>query len=377
MQQTIKAFTLILLIFSSLANALSPKIVTPSTNGRLEDYPKATSTWGDVLNPTQTVPDEGFQAYYINTNRPKTVIASEKTKNVAIDYAFNGFHNIKADDFGGYWVGKINIPEDGLYRLSARQSHSQTRILIDKHIVFSSDDKDSSVVRLQKGSYTLEVEYINNWHTMHFVASIAPVVKEIDKNNLKQAIEKLNLPKETVVYTVGIYGSDSVTNNVFVQVLETAKPYIIILNSRRGVTWDILDNQPALIIYNNASKGSVVKAEADVPVLAWKGEISYRIANRGDIQCRCSDEEGGKIIGCRQPYPLEPAMDYIQQVTGFPLKGVSGEDSTQAVLVPDFVIDENLLQDNNKRRQQFEKIKKEGCKKAPVKKQTIEGLIAS
>ncbi len=274
-----KIFVLIFCVFSPLlANA-----------GRLEDYPTVEKTWGNVLNPSNSIPDKDFQVYYINTNHPKKVIATEKAKNIVVDYAYNELYNINAEHFGAYWIGKVVINQDGLYQLNVKQSRAKSRIFIDKHIVFSSDDDGSDVIHLKKGTYTLEVEHINNWHTANVIVTLHPLVKVINKLDLQQEIAKLNLPQESVVHVVSISDSDSTKNNVFVQVDDTQKPYIIFLNSSDGVTWDIKDNKPALIIYNNANEGSIVKADEDIPIMAWDGDISYRIADRGDLECSCDE----------------------------------------------------------------------------------------
>jgi hypothetical protein len=48
------------------------------------------------------------------------------------------------------------------------QSWSQVRILLNRHRIYEGGKDLTSRVWLEPGSYTLEVEYLNNWHTTDF-----------------------------------------------------------------------------------------------------------------------------------------------------------------------------------------------------------------
>lgn len=50
-------------------------------------YPKAEKTWGSYLNPKNIIPDNKFKVFYINTNNPRKVIASETVNKISVNYA--------------------------------------------------------------------------------------------------------------------------------------------------------------------------------------------------------------------------------------------------------------------------------------------------
>ena len=55
----------------------------PTLENHLDNFPLASKTWGDFLNPSQTIPATGYTAYYINRDNPKKVIDKRQVAVIA------------------------------------------------------------------------------------------------------------------------------------------------------------------------------------------------------------------------------------------------------------------------------------------------------
>lgn len=158
----------------------------------LDQYPKAESTWGDTLNPGGTVPAQGYAAYYINQKNPRQTIAQENVTSIAMNYAWDEFHGIPSEQFGAYWVGRLHVPQKAQYSVSGDLSWAKMRVLLNKHILIEGDRGTS--LELDAGDYLLEVEYLNNWHTVGFQFAITPAVTELYEDALPAIIAAQKLP---------------------------------------------------------------------------------------------------------------------------------------------------------------------------------------
>ncbi len=283
---------------------------------------KVDKTWGKVLNP-----------------KGNHVIFSEIVSTIAINYAYKNFHNIDSYDFGAYWIGTFTVAKDGLYKVNVNESWSITRVLLDKYEVYKTN-LQKRPVRLSKGTYTLEVEYLNNWHTTELLVSVQPMVRVVQLEEIKSHLQSLNLPKETVVYAVGVYESKAKDNRIIVQVEDKSKPYALLLSSYSGITWDVKGNNPELIIYNSSNKGSTIIADKGVKTLASTVRISDGVGDKGDAKCTCDHVTG---LRCSN--------------IGLPLAGVNGKYAADVLLIPDIVINEQTLAKNKKRREDVKKMR--------------------
>ena len=305
----------------------------------LDQYPKAESTWGDTLNPGGTVPAQGYAAYYINQNNPRQTIAQENVTSIAMNYAWDKFHGIPSEQFGAYWVGRLHVPQKALYYISGDLSWAKMRVLLDKHIIIEGEGNTS--LELDAGDYLLEVEYLNNWHTVGFHFAITPAVTELDEEALPAIIAAQKLPADTVTYAVGVYESASRDNHILLQAPAGDTPYILLLGSYNAVQWDISGRAPALVIYNGAWHGSSVRSDGgNTPLLAWKGNIDHDLGEQKPRGCSC---HGGHFHCEGSGNTLGEFAERVRTMTGFPLAGYSGKYSTDALNIPEIVINaENL-----------------------------------
>ncbi len=196
----------------------------------LNTFPVSPSGWRDSLNPGGSIPERGFDAYYLSTvalekirawpgdpapdkidpnseavrnqalapiedytklwrENPKNLIARENTPDISIHYAWSEFKNIPANFLGVYWTGWLDIDAAGEYEFVAAEGYASFRILLDRHQLQNYSDtrkiadpakgkwgeiKGDAIprVRLEPGRYLLEVEYLNDWHTTDFTLNI-------------------------------------------------------------------------------------------------------------------------------------------------------------------------------------------------------------
>ena len=305
----------------------------------LDQYPKAESTWGDTLNPGGTVPAQGYAAYYINQKNPRQTIAQENVTSIAMNYAWDKFHGIPSEQVGAYWVGRLHVPQKALYYISGDLSWAKMRVLLDKHIIIEGEGNTS--LELDAGDYLLEVEYLNNWHTVGFHFAITPAVTELDEEALPAIIAAQKLPADTVTYAVGVYESASRDNHILLQAPAGDTPYILLLGSYNAVQWDISGRAPALVIYNGAWHSSSVRSDGgNTPLLAWKGNIDHDLGEQKPRGCSC---HGGHFHCEGSGNTLGEFAERVRTMTAFPLAGYSGKYSTDALNIPEIVINaENL-----------------------------------
>lgn len=296
---------------------------------RLEGYPEASHTWGEVLNPSGDIPAQGYAAYYINSDQPHTVVARDLIPTIAIHYAHDRFHGIPSEKFGAYWAGRIHIPKKGRYRLRATDNHAEYRILLNRHIIIDSKprDLDDSAPELDAGDYHLEIEYLNHWHTTNFQFIWQPLDAPYYADNdpaLPAAIAALNPPANTAVHTVAVYEGGEPYNHVTVQAPTDNTPYILVVSSYNAVNWQLRGRAP-LAVLKNGSIGTV-SGVGDAPVFTWGGYVPYKIVD--DPQnytampsCEC-DRLREKVY-CHDYNSFPDLIAHIERATGYPLASIS------------------------------------------------------
>ena len=314
----------------------------PSPSATLDNLPNAQNTWSSTLNPNGIVPARGFDVYYINTTDPKTVVYKDNVQKIAINYAYNQFHNIPSEKFGAYWVGKLVVPNDALYQVEASLSWSSARILIDgKVIAEGTNSLKQTSFYLPKGEHTLEVEYTNAWHTTSFAAHVLPAITTYSSAGLKQALGQLNLPSATKLYVGAVYESQSIDNSINVSVARSSDPFVLYLSSYAAVDWQVYGATPLAIIYNG-STGSRVSAVGNPPVFRTDEAIYYDVFNMDSTKesCYCT---AGRFHCSNEQHYLPQAMDGVKKATGLDLSGGTGIYGTSTMTVPNIYITKDVL----------------------------------
>ena len=102
-------------------------------------------------------------------DEPNRLVAIEKVPAIDLHFSYNALHGIPSQDFAACWMGTLRIDEGGGYRITPQAGKGQLRLLLNRHRISSGAPV---TLRLTPGDYTLEVEYLNNWHTTDFAVHI-------------------------------------------------------------------------------------------------------------------------------------------------------------------------------------------------------------
>ena len=103
-----------------------------------------------------------FSAYYLRSGEPPQLIARDSVDDVSINYAWADFHGIKSEDFEGYWVGRFRYENETPVYLTVDQSWSQTRVIVDRKLIYEGGSNARVPFVFSPGTHTVEVEYANN-----------------------------------------------------------------------------------------------------------------------------------------------------------------------------------------------------------------------
>ncbi len=307
---------------------------------KLEDFSKATKTWGSKLNPTGKVPKQGFSAYYLNTNNPGTVISKAEVKSIGINYSYSDFHDINSKDFGAYWVGKTTVDQATIKTITVSQSWAKTRLLINGAIVYEGGSDQEIQVQFEPGEYLIEVEYVNNWHTTEFSVNFLDTVKKLSLSEIGKELQK-QISGKYAVYYAGVYESKSQDLGIDVNVGRIDGPMVLFLSSYSTINWNINNTHKAdikAIVYGSYSPGT--RVTGDIPASALLLNSKKRLGNyRKQANCRCT---GGSRFHC-EGSSIMPTIKSLESLTKNKVAGFSGAYSTSAIPIPQEKIEPSFM----------------------------------
>ncbi|WP_345991561.1 hypothetical protein [Sulfurimonas sp. HSL-1716] len=121
--------------------------------------------WHDVLHVNDAqIPSNSFKAYYMDKFDVSNIRYSENVFKIAVDYVKNGFHDIRADNFVGYWVGDFIFARPVTYEFDVNVSHADIRVMVDGKAVYEGNSSKSFDLKFKPGKkYRIEVGYINDY----------------------------------------------------------------------------------------------------------------------------------------------------------------------------------------------------------------------
>lgn len=148
---------------------------TPKRTKRFVPKPQRKSWAGALGVAEEDIPTGGFKAYYFDIfepGKPKFVgevnsiwIKSKRAKMVkGKGYVYE--YGIEPENFGAFWIGKIRLLKDGEMVINLDSGNNYRRVLID------GEELTKNTIFLTKGIHTVEIEYVNDWHTYEFYFSI-------------------------------------------------------------------------------------------------------------------------------------------------------------------------------------------------------------
>ena len=285
------------------------------------------SSWGKRLNPTGEMPDSGFRAFYFDRNHPNKVVFQEDVESIAIKYAWDEFHKIDSPSFGAYWVGRLHFDSETTKQVSVSQSWAKSRIWIDGAVVFDqSNDRQAFTHSFSPGDHVIEVEFINNWHTVEYKVTVQDEVENLTEEQLGRWL-KAQEGKFAGVYYVGLYESARKDTSVDVKVPPTDVPIILWLTSYEAIDWNILSLHPgSIVIVSSYAPGSRARGVQHGQV--QHSEVSWGIY-RTTSECGC-------VAGnfhCEGSRDLNDVANKLLSVTGVPLSGYAAEYSGSAPVI--------------------------------------------
>ena len=315
----------------------------------LDDFAKASSTWGEKFNSSKQVPEKGFYAYYINTNNPEQVINKETVSDVSINYIGDKFHNIKSEDFGAYWVGRINLPKSEVKTIAVNQSWSKARLIIDGFIVYEGGSNKEILLNLEKGSHFVEVEYVNNWHTTEFSLTFLDKVEKLSLSDIKDQLSD-NILGEYEIYYAGLYESSNKDLSAVLNIEKTSKKIVLFLSSYSPVKWHISNpfmTNIRAIVYGSSNPGTTITGDLDNSTILFPSQ--KRIGSYSSKKkCRCT----AGVFHC-EGNSLLSTKEAIEQLSEYPMTGFSGKYSASSLRVPQVIVNEKYLKDQEENNQKI------------------------
>ena len=218
-----------------------------------------------------SVPDQGFMAYYFTQNNIGQPVFSKQVSHIAINYPYDEFHGISAENFAALWVGKIRLAEDTVLDMQYDLSMAQLRVWVDGRIVHQywhhpgSKNQSSNESRfellLPRGEHRLEVEYINHWHTVGFAMHPQRKLLQPQDGEVRALLDN---PAYTVVHA-SVYESGNQDSTLPLELPPVGKPVVLVLKSHNSVFWQIRSGgMPLQAVVIEDGKGLV--QGAGVPV---------------------------------------------------------------------------------------------------------------
>jgi hypothetical protein len=310
---------------------------------------KAGTTWGAVLNPGADAPLNAFKAFYMNTNRPREVIAQEQVGDVAISYPWDEFHGIKSEDFGAYWVGRMRFKKSQLRLIGINQGHSKTRLIIDGEIVFEGSQSATVPYQFSPGEHLIEVEHLNNWHTTGFKLSFGNHVQMTSVQQVRAVLAGRGSVGEPDAHYIGVYEAKRRDQTVTLDVSALVRDSIIVVSSYEAVKWVFTpanSRHVKAVVVASHSPGSEVAGvnEKRTTVVHYKGMVgSYGL----EPSCRCV---AGRYH-CETQTTLASLNQSVEEISGATLRGFSGSYYGERFAIPDAAVSGAALEQDGLRRE--------------------------
>lgn len=267
-----------------MAQAAQPSVVSQSP-GQVRPPFTPVSSWGKKLNPSGMVPDRGFKVFYFDRNS-QAAMFEHHVGSVAIKYAWDELHGIDSGAFAAYWVGRLSFDTSGPRQIAISQSWAKARIFVDGRLIYDGGGSEVITHDFSAGDHLLEVEYINNWHTVEFKVT----VDETARRHSREEIGHLLATGEfgtSYVYYVGLYESGRGDASVDVRLPRTDRPVIVWLDSYEAIDWNISpsDGIAAAVI---ASSSPGARIESGAPGKVYHAERGFGVRSREISGCHCT-----------------------------------------------------------------------------------------
>lgn len=298
-----------------------------------KNFPKASSTWGNYLNPNNELPTTGYQVYYMHMDNPKQILQKDIVQEIYVKYVWDEFLGITSEKFGAYWVGNLVVDEPTNYQFNINQSWSKSRIILNGHILNDENKKHNQdfQVFLPKGKHKLEVEFMNGWHTTEFGLQALSLNKAKPIQDPKEHLMQLKAKYPNIQ---GIFASvyEPEQREVQIQLANNTKPTILFLGSYEMVDWKLINAQNSnvvAVVYGGYTNGTRIFGVDDGIVFNAGRKMDY---NDGDTDpnCRCHTSH----FHCENTVSIYGYIDTLYQEYGIPIVDFNAEYRANAFIFP-------------------------------------------
>lgn len=179
------------------------------------------------------------------------------------------------------------VNETSLYTVTTAESWADVRVLINGYEVPKTEEKVVTLT-LDPGSYQVEVEYLNNWHTTEFLMNVEKQKKIYSYDEARAAV--LSTGNSYDVWYVNSYNENPV-----LQIPNRAtRPTIIVLDSYEPLQWKIVNakaNNIAYVLYHSFTPGATVTTDLEsshiLPIQkdVFSNPNGYNASVQAEAQC--------------------------------------------------------------------------------------------
>lgn len=340
-------------------------IVNEQTSNKEKVSSEKSKNLSYIQQTKDKAPLNSFNVLYFDT-REQRILAESVVQDIDVSYAWSEEYNTPSEDFGAYWVGKINFAKDTNKVIVINLSQAVAQVIIDNKLLFQGDSSIKIPIQFSKGEHLIEVKYFNNWHTTEFSLTLKstsdfsqellprkplsiPIIKQqrlplqFDKSSIEAGViigdiperYKVNPPK---IVFASIYKASSSDAEVSVVLDKMASPVIVVLSAVYPTKWVVKDPSNNDIVKIIHSSETVVSLDSSkvVPIISQKlnGIFSYR--DRG-LGCHCA----GGYFHCEN-LPLLPLINAMQMETKTLVYGYTLDHEASTLLVPKEIFDNTV-----------------------------------
>jgi hypothetical protein len=323
-------------------DALEPEPFDPS------EY-KPSPTFSTMEIDPVTIPTGSFKQILFDLAAPDDFVYQSTKRRIVLNGGSQPPSGIPLDRFASYWVGKLVYSKPTRQMINIDASFGLTLVRVNGVIVYkyapkaitSSDlqaaldnpvfnngdlklgvvaggsrPKDYFAVEFPAGENIVEIEYINDSHSIRFMASVGDEITYLTRSAAQAQLRSVG-PQDAELYYFGVHSSARPDNRITLRLPETDTPAILILDSLNGVVWEIETSRDivATIVSSNSPSTRLIGGDygavthLNKPIGVYK---EGRGCTLNDLAETVEDLTGVPLAGY--------AMDYdigLMNVTGY------------------------------------------------------------
>lgn len=250
-------------------------------------FPASGRPWSEQLGIQGIPRNDGFKAVYFHQDQPQKILHLEHVPEIAINYPYEQFHGLDSQKFMALWIGKKTFSKETPMSLQFDFRWGQLRIWVDGEIVFNKRHGENGIPQhdaveyvFSPGEHTIEVEYINHWHTTQFALNFIPEQPVLDAKTIRKLIEDRGYS----VVRATVDESSRIDSVLPVSLPRLTRPTVLILQSNDKVFWEIApaENLEMVLIKEHQgdvrSSAPVVRVSDLPPVKTEKSFYQHDVA---------------------------------------------------------------------------------------------------